>query len=269
MNHRYKLCAIDLDDTLLNRNHEVSEYTRKTVEQAMQRDITVVIASGRMFETTLPTARTLGISSPIICYNGAMIRHPITGDILEEQNVPASIAIEVMDFAQSQGMQLNFYLHDHIYSANRNQWMELYQRRTGAPYEVIDNFNERLRGESPTKLIIVDAPATIERLLPEMKERFFGKINVMRSNAEYLEFLPKEANKGTALANLSSSLSIAREEIVAFGDSWNDIPMLKWAGHSVAVANAKPEVQAIADEITGTCDEDGVAKALARLFHLD
>ncbi len=264
----YKLCAIDLDDTLLNSRHEVSEFTRKTVELTMQQNITVVIASGRMFETTLPAARALGITSPIICYNGAMVRSPISGEILEEKNVPAAIAAEVMDFAKSRGMQLNFYLHDHIYSATRNKWMELYQQRTGAPYEVIDDFDLRLRGERPTKLIIVDAPDTIEKLLPEMKKRFNGQITVMRSNAEYLEFLPIDANKGIALAKLADSLSIARQDTIAFGDSWNDIPMLQWAGRSVAVANAKPEVQQIADEITETCDEDGVAKALARLFNL-
>ncbi len=264
----YKLCALDLDDTVLNSNHEVSEVTRQTVEIAMQRGVIVVIASGRMFETTLPTARTLGITSPIICYNGAMVRDPITRKIIDEACVPSEVAAEVMEYARQNGMQLNFYLHDHIYSAARNQWMELYQTRTGAPYEVIDDFYDRLKGECPTKLIIVDEPETITRLLPEMKSRFDGRIAVIRSNAEYLEFLPINANKGLALANLAKALAIAQEETVAIGDSWNDIPMLQWAGHSVAVANCKPEVRLIVDEITASCDEDGVAKALARLFNL-
>ncbi|CEK14326.1 Cof-type HAD-IIB family hydrolase [Chthonomonas calidirosea] len=268
MNTTYRLCAIDLDDTLLNSNHVLSDANRKVVQKVAQMGVIVIIASGRMHETTLPTVQALGLQTPVISYNGAMIRNPITGETWLNETVPPELADEIRAFARENRFQLNYYLDDHIYSAEHTPWMELYQQRTGAHFEILPDFYERLKGTAPTKLIIVTHPATVQELLPIMQQRYQGRLTVMRSNVEYLEFLPLNASKGKALAIVAERFQIPAEETIAIGDSWNDISMLQWAGLGVAVDNAKPEVKAVAKRIVPSCDEDGVAVALNEIFQI-
>lgn len=269
MNTTYRLCAIDLDDTLLNSNHVLSDTNRRAVQRVGQKGVIVIIASGRMHETTLPTVHTLGLQTPVISYNGAMIRNPVTGETWLNETVPPDLADEIRTFARENHFQLNYYLDDHIYSAERTPWMELYQQRTGARFEILPDFYERLKGTAPTKLIIVTHPATVQELLPIMQQRYQGRLTVMRSNTEYLEFLPLNVNKGKALSIVAERLGIPAEQTIAIGDSWNDIAMLQWAGLGVAVANAKPEVKAVAKRIVPSCDQDGVAVALKEIFQIE
>ena len=234
----------------------------------MYRGITVLIASGRMFAATLPTARQLGLDTPVICYNGAMVKHPVSGDVWMEEQVEADIAGQLMDYCRENRLQLNFYWQDLLYTAEITPWLELYRNRTGAPVKVLPDFHTALRGIAPTKLIIVDEPVTIDRLLPQMREKFGSSLYVTKSNAEYLEFLPPNANKGAALAFVAERYGVSAQETIAFGDSWNDLPMIRWAGLSIAVGNAKPEVIEAADRVVLRSSEDGVGIALEEIFDL-
>lgn len=262
----YLLCAIDLDDTLLTGDHILSSFTRETIRAIQNLGVKVVIASGRMYATTLPTVEELGLNTPVICYNGAMIRLPHTDEYWLNKRISAELTSEILNYAERNCLQLNFYQDDHIYTAAITDWAKLYKKRTGAPYEILTDYYCRLQGESPTKLIILDYPDVQQSRLLEMKQRFDGKLNVMRSNAEYLEFLPLGVDKGVALAITAEKLGISRSQTIAFGDSWNDISMLEWAGLGAAVNNAKPEVKSIADVISPSNDEDGVAHTLRDIF---
>ncbi len=265
----YRLFAIDLDDTLLNSSHAVSERNVKALNAVRNQGGIVILASGRMAATMKPTADLLEITTPLICYNGAIVRDRISGKDIMKQTVPIELSNEVMQFASDNNLQLNFYEGDSVYSEKETEWMQLYAKRTGAKFIIIPDFMQQLKGLSPIKLIIVDSPQNIERLLPEMQERYSGRLNVMRSNSEYLEFLPLLANKGSALEFVANMFNVDIRDTVAIGDSWNDIPMLQRAGLGVAVGNAKPEVQASAGMVVSTSDDDGVAEALEKLFHFE
>ena len=221
-----------------------------------------------MFAATLPTATELDLDTPVICYNGAMVKEPRTGATWLEASVPAEAAGRLMDYCKARNLQLNFYSQDLLRSAHFTPWLQLYHERTSAPLEIRPDFYTALRGIAPTKLIIVDDPAVIDRLLPEMRSLFDGILCVTKSNSEYLEFLPLGADKGTALALVAGRYGVTAAETVAFGDSWNDVPMLEWAGLSIAVRNAKPEVIAMCDRIVLASDEDGVGVALTEIFEL-
>ena len=262
----YSLCAIDLDDTLLGADHQLSAGNEAAIRAVIAQGVIVLIASGRMFASSLPTALKLNLDTPIVCYNGAMVKHPITKEVWFENSVPAETASDAMNFCRERGLQLNFYYEDVLRSAARTPWLELYLHRTSSPYELTPNFYEVFKSASPTKLIIVDDPAVIDRLLPELTERYRDRLFVTKSNAEYLELLPLGANKGSALAKVAERYGVSAEQSVAFGDSWNDISMLEWAGLGIAVSNAKKEVRAVAKKITGSNAEDGVAMALREIF---
>lgn len=264
----YRLCAIDLDDTLLGPDHQLSSRNARAIQAVRKLGVTVLVASGRMFAAALPTAQQLELDTPIICYNGAMVRHPQTGDVWLEECVEANLAGELVDYCREHHLQLNFYWHDLLYTAEYTPWLELYHKRTSAPLKVLPDFYSALRGISPTKLIIVDDPGVIDCLLPMFREKFGDSLYVTKSNAEYLEFLPPKANKGAALAFVADKYGVSSAETVAFGDSWNDLPMMRWAGLSIAVGNAKPEVIAAANRTILSNAEDGVGIALEEIFNL-
>ncbi len=262
----YLLCAIDLDDTLLNREHNLSERNAHAVQKARDLGVVVVIASGRMHAATLRYAEQMRLDTPIISYNGAMVKNAVDGEVWLQEHVSADLAAQIRAYARDNGLQLNYYLNDMLYSAAQTPWLKLYQDRTGAPTEILPNFEQKLTGTTPTKLVIVDAPAKVAGLLPTMQARFKDQLYVTLSNAEYLEFMPPTADKGKALALVAQRYGIAQSQTLAFGDSWNDVPMLQWAGLGLAVANAKPETKAAADRIIGSNEDDGVGRALAEIF---
>lgn len=262
----YRLCAIDLDDTLLGPDHKISPANAAAIRATVERGVIVVLASGRMHAATVKYAVELGLDTPIISYNGALVRMPDSGETLLEESVPPPLADTVLDYCAARPLQLNYYWNDLLYSARDTQWLELYRSRTGSPTVIERDLYTAFRSKSPTKLIIVDTPTTTDGLLPYFRGVFGSKLYVTKSNDEYLEFMPAAANKGAALAAVAAKYGVKQAETVAFGDSWNDIPMLTWAGLGIAVANAKSEARAAADRIVPAAGEDGVAAGLSQLF---
>jgi len=146
----YLLCAIDLDDTLLGPDHRISPRNARAVHAVMARGVTVIIASGRMHEATLRFADQLGLDTPIISYNGAMVKRPHTDDVWLHARIPAELAEIVVNYSREHDLQLNYYLDDHLYTLAYTPWMKLYHDRTLAPVEVRPDFYDRMRGMEPT-----------------------------------------------------------------------------------------------------------------------
>jgi Cof subfamily protein (haloacid dehalogenase superfamily) len=269
VNLPYPLCAIDLDDTLLGPDHQISARNTRAVHMAVDLGVTIILASGRMYQATARYGRQLGLTSPILCYNGAMVRDPQTNELWLHEQVPADIADTVMDYCHERALQLNFYLDDMLYTAAYTPWMKLYHDRTGSPIEVREDFYTAFQGKSPTKMILIDSPETTDRLLPYWRERLGNSLYVTKSNDEYLEFLPPNANKGRAFELIARRYGMESKDTVAIGDSWNDLPMLRWAGLGIAVANAKPDLLKAAGRVTLSNAKDGVAEALDELYSFD
>jgi Cof subfamily protein (haloacid dehalogenase superfamily) len=264
----YRLCALDLDETFLNPEHAISPRNHDAVRALIARGVTVVLASGRMHESALPYADALQLDTPIISYNGAMVKQARTGELWLHETIPAERAQVVMDFCQERGLQLNYYLHDKLYTAADTSWLRLYEARTNAPVAFEPELYTKMWTTRPTKLIIVDTPEYTSELMPYFQNLFGESLYVTKSTDEYLEFMPPEANKGNALAVVAAHYGVSQAETLAFGDSYNDIPMIAWAGLGVAVANAKQELRAVADRVIGRSAEDAVGIALEEIFHL-
>lgn len=262
----YRLVALDLDDTLLGPTQRLSERTLRAVRALVTRGAYVVLASGRLHSAIQRFADQLGLETLIISYNGAMVRHSRTQEIWLHEQLPADLAEILLDYCAPQRLQLNWYLHDTVLTAAYTPWLSLYQRRTLAPVEIRPNFVTEVRGTHPTKLIIVDDPQANDVRRHRFQEQFGTRLYITRTADEYLEFMPPTANKGIALALVASRLGIAPEETIAFGDGSNDLPMIRWAGMGVAVANARAELQAVADRIAPSNEEDGVAVVLEEIF---
>lgn len=258
---RYQIAAIDLDETILSFDGRISERNRRAVQALVEAGILPVIASGRMHQATTRFADMLGLRGPIISYNGAMIRVHPDGDTWHHLTVPSEPASAVLRFCVETGYHLNYYLNDHLYVAEKGPWAEFYLHHTGSPMEVVGNLLQFV-GTSPTKMILIDTPETADRLYHQFQSEFGRQMYITRTNPEYLEFMHPAANKGSALEKLAARLGVPRSAVLAFGDGSNDLPMIRWAGFSVAMGSAKPAVREAASWVAPPFEEDGFAVAV-------
>ncbi|HEX3031118.1 MAG TPA: Cof-type HAD-IIB family hydrolase [Bacillota bacterium] len=262
----YKLIAMDVDDTLLDNQLHISPRVNRLINRLQAEGVVVTLATGRMFRSTLPLAKELGLDIPLITYQGALVKNCISGEVLLHRPLSKERAIEVIRLGREQGLHINLYLNDQLYYEQVSKAGEAYARLADVPVCLVPDLAEFLvsQEEGPTKMLLIGEEQHLDNLLESTKSYFGGEVHVTKSKPIFLEFTNPTANKGTALAELAQQYGVTREEIMAFGDSYNDLEMLEYAGMGVAMGNARPALKEIADYITKGNDEDGVAEAIER-----
>jgi Cof subfamily protein (haloacid dehalogenase superfamily) len=264
----YKLAAVDLDDTLLGPDGTVSPRNAAAVRALSASGVMVVLASGRMHQDTAKYCPTLGLTGPVISYNGAMVRSADGSATYHHVPVLADLASQIVHWAQARGYSVNYYLDDTLYVRQRTPWTDLYTSRTSSVAHEVGDLTQ-FDGREPTKLIILESPEETDRLLAEFRSRYASSLYITKTKPEYLEFMNRGVSKGKALEALSGRLGIPSAEMVAFGDSYNDVSMLQYAGVGVAMGDGVEEARAAADYVAPPCLEDGFAAAVRHLFGLD
>lgn len=258
-----KLVAVDLDDTLLDNNLAVSPRTADVIRRAVAGGATVTVATGRMFCSARPYARQLELDVPLITYNGAMIRRSISEETLLHKPLDADTARQVLAFFKDRGLYIQVYLDDKLYVRDFDDNARLYEKLAGVTAIPVGEELYSPAG-APTKLLALAEPAQIGEIGAEVRETFGDKLYVAASKPFYLEMTNPTVNKGVALAYLAGHLGVRQEEVMAVGDSSNDMDMLAYAGLGVAMGNAAPAVKAAANAVTGANDADGVAEAIEK-----
>lgn len=261
------MAAFDLDGTLLNSHHELSDENREALQALSENGILVVLVSGRMHRSILPISEQIGLENPIISYNGGMVKHAITKEVYHHTPVSAQDANEIVNDCKEQNLHLNFCWNDELFVAEKNEWSDLYELRTGVPASPIFDLN-LMADKSPTKLLIIHPAEQLSPLLESFKSKYADKLYVTQTQPEYIEFMNPDVAKGHALTALAEQYNIPIECVVAFGDSYNDESLLKTAGFGIAMENAVDPIKACADFITTTNDANGVAKAIWELVLL-
>lgn len=268
-----KIVALDLDRTSLNDRQKFSPEDRRALRAFCRQGHLVALASGRMTDSVRPFARLLGLDTPIIAYNGAMVRDCAArgSRVLYHEPLPARYGDALLEFSGRRRIQINYYLDDRLYSRQDpllRKYTKIYNDQTKSGYHLVPDL-ERFRGRRPTKVILITEPEIRNRLYREFRRRWSNRLNIVRTNPEYLEFMSPKADKGLGLRALAHAYGVRREDTIAFGDGDNDVPMLKWAGVGVAVANAGPSARAAADLVTrATNNQSPLAEALKRLGFL-
>ncbi len=261
-----KLIAIDLDGTLVHDARRIPERNLCALQMVMDQGVTVAIATGRMHSSARDFVGRLGIphTTPIISYNGAMVRLPDAAEPMLHVTVPPELAAQVVQHSVQERLHLNYFLDDVLYVTHMDHWAWLYQRRTDN-HPTIAGDLRRFAGQSPTKLLIAADPPLVADLLAREQALFGDRLYVTRSMPEYIEFLNPEVSKGAAVAWLAGHLGLAREQVMAMGDMLNDLPMIEWAGTGVAMPRAAEAVRAAADFVPEH-EEEGVAETLEKFF---
>lgn len=258
----YRLLALDLDDTLLNDRFEISSRNVEAVQRAMKEGILVTIATGRMFRSTLPYARRLGVELPLITYHGAKIKVAGSGEVLWHNPVPFPLARDILSVGSELKVHQNLYLDDTLYVKEENRESRLYQEIASIPVHPVGDLVEflcRCSGE-PTKISIIDLEGRLPDLQQLLKQKYSPKLTVVQSRPHFLEITQSTSTKGQALKYLAEREGISPREVCAVGDSYNDIDMLAFAGLGAAMGNAPQEVKDAADIVIAPNTEDGVAR---------
>jgi Cof subfamily protein (haloacid dehalogenase superfamily) len=255
------LVACDLDGTLLAADLVIRERTRHAVGAARAAGIRVAIATGRMFRSALPYARSAGIVEPIICYQGAAVVEPETREFLRHEPIPLPAARDAIAAVQQLGYTLNAYVDDELYVAAVTPEAERYAVFQNLEIHAVGDLLAWL-SQPPTKLVAVGEPEQMDALKATVVPLLGDRLHISKSLPIFLEFSRKGITKGSGLAFLASQLRIERARVVAFGDAENDIELLEWAGYGVAVANADAGIRAVADLVCPSAEEEGVAQVL-------
>ncbi|RDV84196.1 Cof-type HAD-IIB family hydrolase [Ammonifex thiophilus] len=258
-----KLVAIDLDDTLLDPELKITPRTRRVLQEIERRGVRVVLATGRMYRATAPYAAELGLKGPLITYQGAWVKNFPGEEELLHLPVPLDLAREVLDYLYPLGFHLQVYVNDTLCFSRLTPEGERYACMCRVRPRIVGDLRRFLR-EPPTKVLMVAPEEEIDRLLPELEARYRSVLSVGKSKPYFLEIAHPRATKGEALAYLAEYFGLRPEEVMAIGDSYNDLPMFRFAGLAVAMGNARPEIKAEADFVTASNAEEGVAEALEK-----
>lgn len=259
-----KLVASDLDGTLLRSDGTVDDRTRRAVAAAEAAGATVVICTARPARWLKPFADALGHRGLAICANGAMIWDLHTESAIEASTLPPAIAQELVALLQAEVPGGAWAVERAAGFGHEPAYVSRWPVPDGTTVAAV----EALVTQPAVKLMLRHEHLSADVLLQTAREVAGHLAEFSHSNSHdgLLEISAAGVSKATALARLCEEHQIAGEDVIAFGDMPNDLPMLAWAGHAVAVANAHPDVLAAADEVTASNDDDGVAQVLERLF---
>lgn len=241
--------------------------TVAAVRAAGAAGIHVVIATGRMYRSVRPYAEAAGIEAPLVCYQGAAVVDPGTGHWLLHEPIPLELAREAIGAVEDEGFALNCYVDDDLYVAAVTKNARTYADFQSIPLHEVGDLLGWIE-RPPTKLVVVDDPDRLDALRPLLEERFGDRLFIAKSLPYFLELASPSISKGSGLAFVAERLGFGAERTVAFGDGENDLELLDWAGYGVAVANAHEALQARADWICPSAQEEGVAQVLEALLDL-
>jgi hydroxymethylpyrimidine pyrophosphatase-like HAD family hydrolase len=257
-----RLIATDLDDTLLRADKTISQRAYQLIQRAQAQGIHVVPVTARPPRTMREIGDILGVTGSAICCNGALVYDIGRTAIMRTSPIGPAIARQVAATLRDVAPGIQFG-----WEAGMRFGCEPGYAVANPVVNPGDWRDDALNVWEPLVKLLALHP-TIEPLtLTDLAQRIVGdRVTVTNSGLPRVEMSPLGVDKGSGLAALCADLGILREEVVAFGDMLNDIAMLRWAGTGVAVANAHPDVLAVADAVTLACEEDGVAEMIERLL---
>lgn len=266
----YRLVATDIDGTLLDSSSRLRPRVRKALDRARERGVKVIIATGRRLRATLHIAREAGIGGPLVLNNGALVYDPDTGETLDHRPIPVPTARRAIRLIQAYGLGATLYHHvpegpDIAYEIEGNDplFREMLDRNQGSIQQVPDL--SEFCAQPPDKILAFGPEGKIRAICADLTAHLPDAQNLLALDGTgiwFAEVFSRSASKATGIQAVARRLGIKPSEVIALGDGFNDLEMIEYAGLGVAMGNAVPELKAIADLVTATNDEDGVAQVL-------
>jgi Cof subfamily protein (haloacid dehalogenase superfamily) len=264
MSATYRLIVLDVDGTLVGADRRIPASTLGALRAARERGIRVTLATGRMYASARPFAETIEADAPLILYNGARIENWPNRTVLMATALARPDARRALLLLREFPLHVNLYVGERLFIERVTPAAEASMRKDGVEAHPVGDLVVFLDGvpEEPIKLLIIGSGEVLEAFAQRFRpdEDAYGP-ELVRSEEEYLEVLPRGVSKGRALLRLCEHLGIEPALVAAFGDNRNDADMLARAGLGVAMATAPPEVRAAA-RLVAPPGEEGLARVL-------
>lgn len=265
---KYKLIAFDLDDTLLNTEKIITPDTKQALLNAQNSGIKLCVASGRLPYGVRPYALELNVlenGGYYFGFNGGAVVNS-KNEIISTTYLDSKYIEPVYEILRPTNITTMVHKGDVIYADKKvNKYIDVESQAVGLPLNTVDDIAEFVDWKLH-KFLLGGEPEELKVVEKELLSRFENELDIYFSAPWFLEVMPKGINKGIGVEKICRDMNISLDEVIAFGDSGNDISMLKKAGLGVAMGNADESVKKCADYITDTCDADGIAKALGKFL---
>jgi hydroxymethylpyrimidine pyrophosphatase-like HAD family hydrolase len=290
----YLLLVLDLDGTVMGDDLVIQPAVRRAIGQAQARGVFVTLSTGRAFSSALSFARVLGIDVPLVCYQGGLIKSPVDGAVLHEETFGTALARELLAWIawrreqpfrpsppegeipeeweawtdspfEVGAIEAAMFVDGVMYLERVHGGPEFWNRYFGQRVEQVESLDAALHRD-PAKSMLIAHPATCDEVLPELKNAFSGRMQIVRSHPLFVEAVPRGVTKGRGVARLAAHLGVSQAATIAVGDNENDLAMVQWAGLGVAMGNATGAVKAAADWVAPTVGENGVAAVIERFI---
>ena len=268
-----KLLVLDIDGTIVGRSNRVNTKVREAIRQVQSKGIQVALATGRMYKSARTYHEYLNLNTPILAYNGAWMQNPLQSqEIIQHLPVPPEVALSLINFYEQSHLithvDVHFYHQDELYVREITSETALYAERSGiVPNEVGDLRN--MSSLSTTKVLGFSQDVQlVQKTLKELQKLYpREEVYITQSADTLIEANHPKATKGEATRYLAEKmLGISSSEVMAIGDNFNDLEMLKYAGLGIAMGNAHPTIQSIAQWVAPTVEKDGVAVAIQKFI---
>lgn len=284
----YKLLALDMDGTLLTDRKTISQNVKKSIRDVIDsKRANVTIATGRFPASAWLHGKELGISVPLVSLNGAVLLHPETGEEVKGFPLSKDIAKKINAFAKEKNVYIHYHGYNVLYVENKNNMNQSWAMANVVvdetkefieenyidqinhfKIEAVRSFHDFLKQDECPALykatLLNDNPVLVEELYQEMVK--WPELTITRTGPHRFDINTAGVSKKASLEILCKMLGLTREEVIVAGDYDNDAEMISWAGLGVAMGNGNDYIKEIADEITKSNEEDGVAEIIKKYF---
>jgi len=262
---RIALIATDLDGTLLRSDGTISSRSRMAIAGAHDAGLQVAFVTARPPRVVRHLAEHAGLDGIAVCSNGAIL-YDLAGDaFLSHERLEPALARELIDLIRAGSPDIAFAIEHGGRIGYEPAFPQFFEEMEGHPPPRVDHAHELLQ-EELTKLLVHHPDHGPDSLIELVNAHVGDRAYVNHSGGAFVEIGAPGVSKASGLERLCGQLGFGADQVIAFGDMPNDLPMLRFAGRGVAVANAHPDVLAAADEVTASNDEDGVAKTIEALL---
>ncbi|MEI9933768.1 MAG: Cof-type HAD-IIB family hydrolase [Ferruginibacter sp.] len=266
----FKAAFIDMDGTLLKKDHTISNTNKEVIKKLLDKGVLVVPISARPLHGMLHLTKDIFSSDiPIVSLNGSYIIH--NNEIIYQSDVELEHVANVQKELEAFGVSAMYYSQMEWHAEADNDHIKKEQKITNVKIK-IQPFAKTIaewktKNTGPNKILIAGEKGRILEIEQKLLNLHKGKFNMSKSKSTYLEVMSLDASKTKAIQFLLNKYGIKQNEIIAIGDNFNDKEMIEFAGVGVAMGNAPDEIKSVADYVTDTNNEDGVAKALNHFFN--
>ncbi|PJC87922.1 sugar-phosphatase [Vibrio sp. HA2012] len=265
----YKLVALDMDGTLLNSQKMISQRNREAIAKARALGVTVVLASGRPVEGMMAQVRELNMTSEndfVLSYNASLVQRVSDGEVIRSQILTGKENKQLAALSQKLGVNIHAFSQKYGLITPKNSKYTQHEADINGLEVTTMDFFELDDDHQIIKTMLIDEPELLDKAISAFPEALYDQFTIVRSSPFFLEFLNKNSNKGAGVKMVADYLGLTPDQVICMGDAENDHHMLEYAGLGIAMGNAMEQTKAIADYVTDSNDDHGVATAIEKFI---